>query len=191
MIKMRPIRTIVEERQKNVAVMDVFSKLIQERIIFIDDVIDDDLANGVIAQMLYLDSLDQKRPINLYINTPGGQVYSGLAIYDIAEKINAPIRTVTMGKCCSMGVPLLLMGSERCATKRSRIMIHQVSSAAFGSLSDMKIDLKEADVLEQTIYKIIAEKTGKSYEQIKKDSDRDFWMSAEEALEYGIITKIL
>ena len=122
---MAGMRTIVEERQKNVAVMDVFSRLIQERIIFIDDVIDDDLANGVIAQLLHLDSLDKKKPINIYINTPGGGVYSGLAIYDIAKLISAPIRTVCIGMAASMGVPLMLMGTERCATKHSRIMIHQ------------------------------------------------------------------
>lgn len=171
--------------------MDVFSKLVQERIIFIDDVIDDDLANGVIAQMLYLDSIDPKKQINIYINTPGGNVYAGLAIYDIAEKITAPIRTVTMGKCCSMGVPLMLMGSERCATKRARFMIHQISSGAWGQLSDMKIDLKEAEDLEKSLYTIISDRTGKSYEQIKIDCDRDNWLSAEEALDYGIITKIL
>jgi ATP-dependent Clp protease protease subunit len=185
------IRTIVEERQKNVAVMDVFSKLVQERIIFIDDVIDDDLANGVIAQLLYLDSLDKKKPINIYINTLGGNVYSGLAIYDIAEKITAPIRTVAMGKCCSMGVPLMLMGSERCATKRAKFMIHQVSGGTQGQLTDMKISLKEADDLEKELYTIISERTGKSYEQIAKDCDRDYWLNAEEALEYGIINKIL
>ncbi len=188
---MGQIRTIVEERQKNIAVMDVFSKLIQERIIFIDDVIDDDLANGVIAQMLYLDSLDQKKPINIYINTPGGSAYAGLAIYDIAEKITAPIRTVAMGMCCSMGIPLLLMGDERCATKRARFMMHQISSGARGRLSDLKIDLKETEVIENIVYTIISERTGKSYEQIAKDCDRDFWLSAEEALNYGIITKIL
>lgn len=188
---MMQLRTIVEERQKNVVVMDVFSKLVQERIIFIDDIINDELANGIIAQMLYLDSLDQKKPINLYINTPGGNVCSGLAIYDIAEKINAPIRTVAMGQCCSMGVPLLLMGSERCATKRSRIMIHQVSTISRGKLSDVQLDLKEADILQKTVYEIIAEKTGKSYAQIMKDGNSDFWMGAEEALEYGLITKIL
>jgi ATP-dependent Clp protease protease subunit len=188
---MGQIRTIVEERQKNVAVMDVFSKLIQERIIFIDDVIDDDLANGVIAQMLYLDSLDKTKEINIYINTPGGSVYAGLAIYDIAEKIQAPIRTVAMGKCCSMGIPLLLMGKTRCATKRVRFMMHQISSGGFGTLRDLKIDLKETEVLEELLYKIIAERTGKSYEQIQKDCDRDYWLSAEEALTYGLITHIL
>ncbi len=188
---MGQIRTIVEERQRNVAIMDVFSKLVQERIIFIDDVIDDDLANGVIAQMLYLDSLDQEKPINIYINTPGGNVTAGLAIYDIAEKLTAPIRTVAMGKCCSMGVPLMLMGKERCATKRARFMIHQISSGTGGQLTDMKIDLRETEDLEKLSYDIIAEKTGQSYEQVEMDCERDFWMNAQQALEYGIITKIL
>lgn len=188
---MAGLRTIVEERPKNVAVMDVFSKLIQERIIFIDDVIDDDLANGVIAQMLYLDSLDSKTPIDVYVNTPGGSVYAGLAIYDISEKIKAPIRTVCMGLVASMGVPLTLMGKERCATKRTRFMIHQPSGGAFGTASDVKISVKEIETLEKELYSIIAEKTGKTYEEVVKDCDRDYWMSAEEALSYGIITKIL
>lgn len=185
------IRTIVEERPKNVAVMDVFSKLVQERIIFIDGNIDEDLANGVIAQMLYLDSLDKEKPINIYINTYGGSCYDGLAIYDIAEKIKAPIRTITMGKCCSMGVPLLLMGSERCATKRTRFMIHQPQGGAYGQVSDIKITYEEIEVVKKELYTVISERTGQPYERVEKDCDRDKWMSAEEALAYGIITKIL
>ena len=184
-------RTIVEERAKNVVIMDVFSKLIQERIIFIDDVITDDLANEVIAQMLYLDSLDSKKPINIYINTRGGSVTAGLAIYDIAEKIKAPIRTVAMGQCCSMGIPLMLMGAERCATKRTRFMMHQISSGGRGTLTDLKIDLRETEILEGYLYQIIAERTGKSYEQVAKDCDRDYWLSSEEALNYNIINQIL
>ena len=184
-------RTIVEERTKNVVVMDVFSKLVQERIIFIDDVITDDLANEVIAQMLYLDSLDSSKTINVYINTPGGSCYAGLALYDIAEKIKSPIRTVAMGKCCSMGVPLMLMGSKRCATKRARFMMHQISSGGHGSLNDLRIDLKEVEAVEKMVYDIISERTGKTYEQVVKDCDRDYWLSAEEALAYGIITEII
>ena len=185
------IRTIVEERQKNVVVMDVFSKLVQERIIFIDGDIDEELANGIIAQMLYLDSLDKIKPINIYINTYGGSCYDGLGIYDIAEKITAPIRTVAMGKCCSMGVPLILMGSERCATKRTRFMIHQPSGGAVGQASDIKITHEEIQLIQREMYNIISEKTGQTYEQVEKDCDRDKWMSAQEALDYGIITKIL
>ena len=185
------IRTIVEERPKNVAVMDVFSKLVQERIIFIDGVIDENLANGIIAQMLYLDSLDKVKPINIYINTYGGSCYDGLGIYDIAEKITAPIRTVAMGKCCSMGVPLVLMGEERCATKRTRFMIHQPSGGVGGQASEIKILNDEIQLIQKELYQIISERTGQTYEQVEKDCDRDKWMSAEEALAYGIITKIL
>ena len=188
---MAGMRTIVEERQKNVAVMDVFSRLIQERIIFIDDVIDDDLANGVIAQLLHLDSLDKKKPINIYINTPGGGVYSGLAIYDIGKLISAPIRTVCIGMAASMGVPLMLMGTERCATKHSRIMIHQPMGGARGQVSDIKIEYEEMEKLKRELYEIIAEGSGQPYEKVEKDCDRDYWMTAEEALKYGIITKIL
>lgn len=185
------IRTIVEERPKNVAVMDVFSKLVQERIIFIDSEIDDELANGVIAQLLYLDSLDKKKPINIYINTPGGSCYDGLAIYDIAALIESPIRTVCLGIAASMGVPLMLMGTERCATKHSRFMIHQPMSGAYGQVSDLKINYEEAEKVKTDLTKIISERTGQTYEQVEKDSDRDKWMNAEEALAYGIITKIL
>ena len=185
---MAQIRTIVEERQRNVAVMDVFSKLVQERIIFIDDVIDDDLANGVIAQMLYLDSLDQKKQINIYINTPGGSVYSGLAIYDIGRLIQAPIRTVCIGLAASMGAVLMLMGEERCATKHSRIMIHPPLG---GEASEIKITYEEIEKLKKELYEIIAERSGQSFDKVEKDCDRDYWLTSEEALNYGILTKVL
>jgi ATP-dependent Clp protease protease subunit len=185
------IRTIVEERTKNVAVMDVFSKLIQERIIFIDEEIDSELANGVIAQMIYLDSVDSKKPINVYINTPGGSVYDGLAIYDISRLIKAPIRTVSMGLVASMGIILMLMGTERCATKNCAFMIHQPSTMAYGPAADIEITAKMIISLKEKMFQIISEHTGQPADKIKTDAERDYWLSVDEAKEYGLITKIL
>lgn len=183
-------RTIVEERPKNVAVMDVFSKLIQERIIFIDDVIDDELANGVIAQMLYLDSINEE-PISIYINTPGGSVYAGLGIYDVGMLLKSPIKTVCVGLAASMGAILMLMGEKRCITKHGRIMIHQPMGYAQGQASDIRITSKEIDKLQQELYQIISDRTGVNIDTVADDADRDYWMTAQEALTYGIITKIL
>jgi len=184
-------RTIVEERSKNIVVMDVFSKLVQKRIIFIDDEINDDLANGVIAQMLYLDSLDNKAPIDIYINSPGGNVYSGLAIYDIAKLIKAPIKTVGMGMAGSMAAILMLMGKERCATQNCKFLIHQPMGGVAGQASDIKIVAQEIDKIKTSLYNIISEHTGQPIDKIIADADRDYWMTAEEAKEYGLITKIL
>lgn len=185
------MRTIVEHSSKNIVVMDVFSKLIQERIIFIDGPIDDDLTNGVIAQMIYLDSIDTKLPINIYINTPGGGVYNGLAIYDISKIIKAPIRTVCIGMAASMGAILMLMGEERCATKHSRVMIHQPMGGAYGQATEIKIVTKEIEKIEKELYQIISEKTKKTFAEVAADCDRDYWMTSEESLKYGIINKIL
>lgn len=181
-------RTIVEERSKNVAVMDVFSKLAQERIIFIDESIDDELANGVIAQLLYLDSVNQT-PIDIYINTPGGSVYDGLAIYDVAHLIKSPIRTICVGMAASMGAILMLMGSERCATKHSRIMLHQPSGVAIGSADSIAISHEEIQKLKKELYDIVEEKTSlTNVEALFKD---DKWYTAKEALEVGLLTKVL
>lgn len=184
------LRTIVEERQKNIVVMDVSSKLIQERIIFIDEEIDDELASGVIAQMLYLDSIS-KDPISIYINSPGGSVYAGLAILDVATLIKSPIRTIVMGLAGSMGAVLTLIGQERCATKNATIMIHQPSMGSIGTVSDVEISLEEGKRLKKKIYEIMASRLSKTPEEIEKDCDRDYFMDAETALKYGIINKIL
>lgn len=181
-------RTIVEERPKSVAVMDVFSKLIQERIIFIDDVIDDELSNGVIAQMMYLDSINHE-PINVYINTPGGRVLSGLAIFDVAKLIKSPINTICIGMAASMGAILMLMGKERAATKHSRIMLHQPSGAAIGTVDDMRIDYQEAEKLKQELFEIVREYT--NIEHMDEVFKLDTWYTAQEALECGLLTKIL
>lgn len=182
-------RTIVEERSKNVAVMDVFSKLIQDRIIFIDSVINSDLANGIIAQILYLNSMNKKEPIHVYINTPGGSIIDGLAIYDISKIIEAPIRTICIGMAASMGAVLMLMGKERCALKHSRFMFHEASSGSIGKLSDMKIDIQLADSLQSDIYNIIKNNT--SFTNIEELFKKDIWLKPEEALKYNVINKIL
>lgn len=185
---MSQFRTIVEERPKNIAVMDVFSKLIQQRIIFIDDVIDDDLANGVIAQMLYLDSLNNK-PINIYINTGGGSVYSGFAIYDVSKLIKSPIRTVCVGMAASMGAVLMLMGKERCGLKHSRIMLHQPSAGVVGTSVDIEITAEEVKKVRRELYDIVEENT--SLTDVEKTFLFDTWYTAKEALDCGLLTEIL
>lgn len=186
---MSGIRTIVEERQKNIVIMDVFSKLIQERIIFIDGPIDDELANGVIAQMLYLDSLNKDEQINIYINSPGGSVYDGLAIFDASELIKAPIRTVCVGMAASMGAVLMLMGKERCATRHSRLMLHQPSAMAVGTADEIEITHEEVQKLKKELYEIVESKSNLvNVEQLFR---LDTWYTAQEALEAGLITKIL
>lgn len=182
------LRTIVEERPRNIAIMDVFSKLCQERIIFIDDVIDAELANGVIAQLLYLDSLNNKE-ISIYINTPGGSVSQGLAIYDISKLIKSPIKTVGIGEVASMGVILLLMGQKRVMLQNTRIMLHQVSSGIAGRYSDLVIELKEAENWQNKIFSIIKEKT--TFKNPEKELVQDVWMGIDEAYNCGIINTLL
>lgn len=181
-------RTIVEERSRNVIVLDVFSKLIQERIIFIDDVIDDELANGVIAQLLYLDSVANS-PIDIYINTPGGNVLDGLAIYDVANLIKSPIKTICVGMAASMGAVLMLIGKERCATKHSRIMLHQPSGRAYGTSDQIEIANEEIQKYKKELYDIIEEKT--SLTNVEQLFKLDTWYTAAEALECGLLTKVL
>jgi ATP-dependent Clp protease protease subunit len=182
------MRTVVEKSSENLIIIDVFSRLIQERIIFIDDVIEPDLANGIIAQLLYLDSVSNDT-INIYINSPGGQIVQGLAIYDVVKLIKSPIRTVCVGMAASMACMLMLMGSTRVGLKHSRLMLHEVSAGSAGSLSDMKIDLEEAERLQNYLYDIIGEKTFIS--DVKEAFKRDKWYSSEEALVAGILTEIL
>lgn len=185
---MNQFRTIVEKSQQNVAVMDVFSKLIQERIIFIDDVIDNTLANQVMAQMLYLNSINDK-PINVYINTVGGNIIDGLGIYDVAKTLRCPIRTVCVGLAASMGSVLMLMGKERAGLKHSRYMIHQASGANIGNTEELKINLKVQESLQSDIFKIIEENT--KLKNVEQNYKFDEWFTAEEALKQGILTEIL
>lgn len=182
-------RTVVEESPKNIAVMDVFSKLVQNRIVFIDGIIDDELANGVIAQLLYLNAIDPKSLIHVYINSPGGSVNQGFAIYDIAKIISAPIRTICIGEAASMGAFLMFIGKERCALKHSRFMLHEVSSWNHGTLSNMKISLKETEIIQESIFEVLRKKL--SIENIDDVLQKDFWMGAKDAFSYGLVTEII
>ena len=186
---MNSIRTVVQEGQKNIIIMDVFSKLIQERIIFIDGVIDEELANGVVAQMLYLDAQSHTDPINIYINSPGGSVTDGLAIFDTSELIKAPIRTVCIGMAASMGAVLMLMGKERCMTKRARMMLHQPAGNASGNVEEIRINYEMIESLKKELYKIVEENSKLS--KVEDLFKFDTWYTADEALEAGLINTIL
>ncbi len=185
--------TIIEERQLNVASMDVFSRLMMDRIIFIGLPIDDDVSNIVEAQLLYLESSDPGKDIQIYFNTPGGSVYAGLGIYDTMQYINCDIATICTGIAASMGAVLLCAGAKgkRSALKHARVMIHQPMGGVQGPASDIEITTREIVKLKHELYNIIADHSGNSIKKVTKDSDRDFWMTAEEAKEYGMIDEIL
>ena len=185
--------TIIEERQLNIASMDVFSRLMMDRIIFLGLPIDDYVANIIQAQLLYLDSTDPGKDIAIYFNTPGGSVHAGLGIYDTMQFITAEIATICTGMAASMGAVLLTAGTKgkRSALQHSRIMIHQPMGGAEGQASDIEITAREIMKLKKELYDIIALHSGKSYEQVEKDSDRDHWMTAIEAKEYGMIDEVL
>jgi ATP-dependent Clp protease protease subunit len=185
--------TIIEERQLNIASMDVFSRLMMDRIIFLGLPIDDYVANIIQAQLLYLDSTDPGKDIQVYFNTPGGSVYAGLGIYDTMQYISADIATICTGMAASMGAILLTAGKKgkRSALKHSRVMIHQPMGGAEGHASDIEITVREIVKLKKELYEIIALHSGNSYEKVEKDSDRDYWMTAIEAKEYGMIDEIL
>lgn len=182
-------RTVVENSTKNMVVMDVFSKLVQSRILFIDDIIDEELSNGVIAQMLYLEHLDPGKQINVYINSPGGNVIDGLAIYDVAKFIKCPIRTICIGSACSMAAVLMLMGQERCGLKHSRLMLHEASGFSAGKTKDIEVSFALHKELQDELYQIVKEKT--SLANIEELFKVDKWFKAEEALKCGLLTKIL
>ena len=184
--------TILEERQLNVTQMDVFSRLMADRIIFLGTEIDDTVANVIIAQLLYLSSQDPESPITMYLNTPGGSVYDGLAIYDTMQYISNEVQTVCTGLAASMGSVLLCAGEKgkRFALPHSRIMIHQPLGGAHGQASDIEITAKEILKLKGELYQIIADHSGKTLKQIEKDADRDHWFTAKEAVKYGMIDDI-
>lgn len=184
---------IVEERQLNVAQMDVFSRLMMDRIIFLGDGINDQVANIIQAQLLFLQSTDAKRDIQIYINSPGGSVYAGLGIYDTMQYITPDVATICTGMAASMGAVLLVAGAKgkRAALKHSRVMIHQPSGGSQGVAADMEINLREMLKLKEELYSIIAEHSGQSYEWVEKSSDRDYWMRAVEAKEFGMIDEVL
>jgi ATP-dependent Clp protease, protease subunit len=185
--------TIIEERQLNVASMDVFSRLMMDRIIFLGVPIDDTVANIIQAQLLFLESTDPSKDIQIYLNSPGGHVHAGLGIYDTMQYISADVATICTGMAASMGAILLTAGAKgkRSALKHSRVMIHQPMGGAQGQASDIEITAREILKIKAELYNIIAEHTGKSLKQIEKDSDRDYWMTSEEALKYGMIDEIL
>ena len=185
--------TIIEERQLNVAQMDVFSRLMMDRIIFLGTQVDDYTANVIQAQLLYLDSADPGKDIAFYLNTPGGSVYAGWVIYDTMQFISSDVATICTGMAASMGAVLLTAGAKgkRSALKHSRIMIHQPMGGAQGQASDIEITAREIQKLKKELYMIIADHSGNTYERIEKDSDRDYWMTAEEAKEYGMIDELL
>jgi len=185
--------TIIEERQLNVASMDVFSRLMMDRIIFLGLPIDDYVSNIIQAQLLYLDSADQGKDIQIYFNTPGGSISAGLAIYDTMQYITADVATICTGMAASMGAVLLTAGAKgkRSALKHSRIMIHQPMGGAEGKASDIEITVREIMKLKRELYEILALHTGNSYEKVEKDADRDYWMTSQEAKEYGMVDEIL
>ena len=185
--------TIIEERQLNIASMDVFSRLMMDRIIFLGLPIDDYVANIIQAQLLYLDSSDPGKDIQIYLNSPGGSVSAGLGIYDTMQYISADVATICTGMAASMGAVLLTAGTKgkRSALKHSRIMIHQPMGGAEGPAADIEIVVKEIVKLKKELYEIISLHTGVAVEKVEKDSDRDYWMTAIEAKEYGMIDEVL
>ena len=185
--------TIIEERALNVAQMDVFSRLMMERIIFLGTPIDDDVANIIQAQLLFLESVDSQKDIQIYLNTPGGYVNAGLGIYDTMQYIQPDVATICTGLAASMGSVLLCAGAKkkRSALEHSRVMIHQPLGGAEGQASDIEIAAREILKTKQELYSIISKHSGQPVEKIEKDGDRDHWLTAKEALEYGMIDEIL
>lgn len=185
--------TIIEERQMNMTQMDVFSRLMMERIIFLGTPINDDVANIIQAQLLFLSNNDPNKEIKMYINSPGGSVYAGLGIYDTMQYINCDVSTVCTGLAASMGAVLLAGGTQgkRSALKHARIMIHQPLGGAEGQASDIEIVHNQMKIIKNELYLILAEHTGQTLEKINHDSDRDYWMKADEAKEYGMIDEVI
>src|ERR1044071_2577503 len=184
---------IIEERPMNVAVMDVYSRLMMDRIIFLGYPINDEVANIVTAQLLFLESTDRTRDIQMYINSPGGSVYSGLGVYDTMQYITPDVSTICIGMAASMGAVLMCAGAKgkRSALKHSRVMLHQPSGAIGGQASDIEITVGEIRKLKRELYEVVNYHTGKPLDQIEKDFDRDKWMTAPEAKEYGLVDEVL
>ncbi|MFN3529195.1 MAG: ATP-dependent Clp endopeptidase proteolytic subunit ClpP [Bacteroidia bacterium] len=184
---------IIEERPMNVASMDVFSRLMMDRIIFMGVPVTDEVANIIQAQLLFLDSVDSSRDIQIYLNSPGGSVYAGLGIYDTMQFVGADVATICTGMAASMAAVLLCAGAagKRTALKHARVMIHQPMSGMQGQVTEMEIALKETLKVRDELYHIIADHSGQTFDKISKDSDRDYWMSAEEAKAYGMIDDVL
>lgn len=186
-------RAVIEERPTNFREIDVFSRLIMDRIIFLGMQVDDVISNIITAQLLFLESVDSKKDVLLYINSPGGSVYAGLGIYDTMQYVNPDVATICTGLAASMGAVLLSGGAaqKRSALPHARIMIHQPMSGMQGQLSDMEITLKQTQEVRTDLYNILAKHSGKTFEDIQRDSDRDYWMRATEAKDYGLIDEVL
>jgi len=184
---------IIEERQMNVAIFDVFSRLMMDRIIFLGTGISDQIANVIQAQLLFLESTDASKDIQIYINSPGGSVYAGLGIYDTMQFIKPDVATICTGMAASMAAVLLCAGQKgkRSGLTHSRVMIHQPMGGAQGQASDIEITAREIIKLKEELYQIIAKHSGQKYDKVYEDSDRDYWMKADKALEYGMIDEIL
>ena len=184
---------IIEERPMNVAVMDVYSRLMMDRIIFLGYPITDEVANIITAQLLFLDSTDRTRDIQMYINSPGGSVHSGLGVYDTMQYVTPDVATICIGVAASMAAVLMCAGTEgkRTALKHSRIMMHQPSAGAGGQASDIEITVAQVKKLKQELYEVVSLHSNQPVEKIAKDFDRDFWMTALEAKEYGLVDEVL
>jgi len=186
-------RSVIEERPVNFREVDVFSRLMADRIVFLGTAIDDNIANIIVAQLLFLESADSKKDILLYVNSPGGSVYAGLGIYDTMQYIKPNVATICTGVALSMGAVLLCGGApeKRSALPHARVMIHQPLGGAQGQASDIEITTREILKLKKELYDIIAKHSGKTYQQVHDNSDRDYWLKAEEAKEYGLIDEVL
>ena len=186
-------RSVIEERPTRFAEIDVFSRLIMDRIIFLGMQVEENIANIITAQLLFLESVDSKKDIMMYVNSPGGSVYAGLGMYDTMQFIGPDVATICTGMAASMGAVLLTAGApgKRSALPHARIMIHQPSGGMQGQSRDMEITLKQMQELRKDLYNILSKHSGKTYNQIEKDSDRDYWMRAAEAKEYGLIDEVL
>jgi ATP-dependent Clp protease protease subunit len=184
---------IIEERQLNIQAMDVFSRMMMDRIIFLGTGIYDQVANIIQAQLLYLESVDPSKDIQIYLNSPGGSVYAGLGIYDTMQYIKPDVATICTGMAASMGAVLLCAGAagKRTALKHSRVMIHQPLGGAQGQASDIEITAREIMKLKKELYEIISHHSGKSYDEVYENSDRDYWMTSQEAKDYGMIDEVL
>jgi ATP-dependent Clp protease protease subunit len=184
---------IIEERQMNIAIFDVFSRLMMDRIIFLGTGINDQVANIIQAQLLFLESTDATKDIQIYINSPGGGVYAGLGIYDTMQFIKPDVATICTGMAASMGAVLLCAGQKgkRSALPHSRVMIHQPLGGAQGQASDIEITAREIMILKKELYEIISKHSGQKYDKVHDDSDRDYWMKADKAKEYGMIDEVL
>ena len=184
---------IIEERPMNIAVMDVYSRLMMVRIIFLGYPVSDEVANIITAQLLFLESTDRTRDIQLYINSPGGSVYAGLGLYDTMQFVSPDIATICTGMAASMAAVLMAAGApgKRTALKHARIMMHQPSAGAMGQASDVEITVNEVRKVKQELYEVLSTHTGQTIEKIAKDSNRDYWMTAPEAKEYGLVDEVL